>query len=116
MRLMKIVLTIEAVAFTTILVAFFIGSLVGGLANRTQGEFAFEMATLVGVFAAIWAFGLYAARNAGITAWGSIALRFATMGMMFFTQPGLMVGMLVLLPSTLLLLLGVYSRRLPASS
>ena len=41
MRLMKIVLTIEAVAFTTILVAFFIGSLVGALASRTPGEFAF---------------------------------------------------------------------------
>ncbi|MYD99100.1 MAG: hypothetical protein F4X98_17165 [Gammaproteobacteria bacterium] len=113
---MKIVLTIEALAFTTIAVAFFIGSLVGGLANRTPGEFAFEMATLMGVFVAVWAFGLYAARNAGITAWGSIALRFATIGIVFFTQPGLMVGMLILLLSTLLLLFGVYSRRLTARS
>ena len=47
---------------------------------------------------------------------GSIILRFAVMATVFFTQPGLMVAMLVLLPSTLMLLVSAASRRNPAGS
>lgn len=111
MRLLKAVLTIEAVAFAVVLLAFFTGSLASGLPNRDLGDFALEMATLVGVFAAIWVFGFNAVKREGMTAWGSITLRFVMIGMVFFTQPGLMVAMLILLPSSLLLLLfGVHPR------
>lgn len=111
MRVAKAILIIEAVAFTTGVTAFFIASLASGLPNRTPWEFTSEMAVLAAVFALIWTLGFCAVKCEGVMAWGSFALRLATLGVMFFTQPGLMVSMVILLPSTMLLLIGVPTRR-----
>ena len=104
-RLAKAVVKVEAVCFTLLVAAFFIGSLAQGLPYRTVLEFGYEMALGTGIFGVIWISGAIAASHRRTVAWGGIALRLSTMGITYFTQPGLMLTMLVLLPSSLILLI-----------
>lgn len=111
-RLLRAVSMVEAGLFAAVVAAFFISLVV--FAARPLGESAYELAVLTAIFGAIWAGGWRAANTTGAAAWAGIALRGAVMAVVFATQPGLMVTMLILVAPTLLLVVGAAVRRSPA--
>ena len=113
-RLLRAVSMVEAGLFTVQVAALFVAWVVLDLVAWPLWKSAYELAVLTAILGAVWAGGWRAANTTGAAAWAAIAFRVAVMAVVFATQPGFMLTMLVLVAPTLLLVVGAAVRRSPA--